>query len=132
MNGRWLSGTSILAVAASAAGVALGGCGGASTANSVVDPVAQAAQVSELAPGFRASIIEEATAPGSSEPVTVSGTGVFDQRGHRGSMTMHIAAEGHSTTAQTQLFGPRHLHASAVLLIGHARQAVDEDRSHWR
>jgi hypothetical protein len=102
MNGRWLSGTSVLAFAASAAGLSLSGCGGASTVKSVVDPVAQAAQLSELAPGFRASIIEEATPPGSSEPVTVSGTGVFDQRGHRGSVTMHIAAEGHSTTAQTR------------------------------
>jgi hypothetical protein len=89
-------------VAATGLVIALSGCSGSSAVSSVVDPVAQAAQVSELAPGFKASLSEEITPPGSSEAVTGSGTGIFDQRDHRGALSLQINAEGHSSTAETQ------------------------------
>jgi hypothetical protein len=104
MRGRRLPASVLLACVVAVAGVviALSGCGGSSAVSSVVDPVAQAAQVSELAPGFKASLSEEITAPGSSQAVTGSGTGVFDQRDHRGALSLQINAEGHSSTAETQ------------------------------
>ena len=104
MGERWLPTSAILACTVAATGlvIALSGCGGSSTVSSVVDPVAQAAQISELAPGFKASLSEAITPPGSSEPVTGSGTGIFDQRDHRGALSLQINAEGHSSTAETQ------------------------------
>src|SRR5207245_2347714 len=99
---RWLPVSAILACAVAAAGLALGGCGGSSAVSSAVDPVTQAAQVSELAPGFKASLSEEFTVPCSSKAVSGSGTGIFDQRDHRGALSLHIDAEGHSSTAETQ------------------------------
>jgi hypothetical protein len=97
-----LLGSAVLACIAGAAGFALSGCAGSSAVSSVVDPVAQAAGVSELAPGFKASLSEELIVPGSSEPVTGWGTEVFDQRHRRGILSLQIKAEGHTSTAETQ------------------------------
>jgi hypothetical protein len=104
MGGRWLPTSAILACAVAATGlvIALSGCSGSSAVSSVVDPVAQAAQVSELAPGFKASLSEEITPPGSSEAVTASGTGTFDQRDHRGIFSVQGKAGEHSFNAETQ------------------------------
>jgi hypothetical protein len=104
MGGRWLPASAILACAVAATGlvIALSGCSGSSAVSSVVDPVAQAAQVSELAPGFKASLSEEIIAPGSSEAVTASGTGTFDQRDHRGIFSVQGKAGEHSFNAETQ------------------------------
>jgi hypothetical protein len=104
MRGRRLPVSALLACAVAVTGlaIALSGCGGSSAVSSVVDPVAQAAQVSELAPGFKASLSEAITPPGSSQAVTGSGTGIFDQRDHRGALSLQINAEGHSSTAETQ------------------------------
>jgi hypothetical protein len=87
---------------AAAAVVALSGCAGSSAVSSVVDPVAQAAAVSELAPGFKASLSEGLIPPGSSGPVTGSGTEIFDQRDQRGILSLRVDAEGHISTAETQ------------------------------
>lgn len=62
----------------------MSGCAGSSAVSSVVDPVAQAADVSELAPGFKVSLSEEILAPGASEPVTAFGTEIVDQCDQRG------------------------------------------------
>jgi len=104
MGGRWLPASALLACAVAVTGlvIALSGCGGSSAVSSAVDPVAQAAQVSELAPGFKASLSEEFTPPGSSQTVTASGTGIFDQRDHRGIFSIQGSAEGHSFHADTQ------------------------------
>jgi hypothetical protein len=102
MMRRRLSALAIAASAGATAGMALGGCAGGSTVSSVVDPVAQAAQVSELTPGFRATLSEELTPAGSSETVTASGTGIFDQRHQRGTMSFQIHTEGHSYIAESQ------------------------------
>jgi hypothetical protein len=47
-------------------------------------------------------VFEELTPPGASEAVIASGTGVFDQRDHRDSVSMQINAEGHFSTAEAQ------------------------------
>jgi len=52
---------------AAVAAIALGGCGSGEAVSSAIDPVAQAAEASELAPGFRASVSVLFTAPGSPE-----------------------------------------------------------------
>ena len=104
MRGRWLPASALLACAVAVTGfvVALSGCGGSSAVSSAMDPVAQAAQVSELAPGFKASLSEEITPPDSSEPVTASGAGIFNQRGHRGALSLQVHVKGHSYTAEAQ------------------------------
>jgi hypothetical protein len=104
MRGRWLPASALLACAVAVTGlvIALSGCGGSSAVSSALDPVAQAAQVSELAPGFKASLSEDFTPPGSSEAVTASGTGIFDQRDHRGIFSIQGKAGEHSFNAQTQ------------------------------
>jgi hypothetical protein len=83
-----------------ATGLAVSGCG--SSVSSVVDPVAQAAKASELAPGFKASLKLIASEAGSSEAVTASGTEVYDQRTQRGSLSMSIRAHGHSGVAEAR------------------------------
>jgi hypothetical protein len=55
-----------------------------------------------LAPGFKASLSEVFTPPGSSEAITGTGTEIFDQRSKRGVLSLRINAEGHSSTAETQ------------------------------
>ncbi len=92
----------VLAGVALATGLALSGCGGTSAVSSAIDPVAQAAQASELAPGFKASLSEEFTTSGSSETVTASGTGIFDQHGHRGTLSIRGTAGGHSFDSEVQ------------------------------
>ncbi len=102
MKRKFLSGSAVLACASSAIGVALGGCGSGSAVSSVFDPVAQAAEASERAPGFKVLVSDELTPPNSSQTVTGSGTGVVDQHGHRGSMSIKVNSEGHSSTAKEQ------------------------------
>jgi hypothetical protein len=100
-----MSAFAALAGAAAATTLALGGCGASSSVGSVVDPVAQAAEASELAPGFRASIREQITPSGFSKPITASGNGIFDQHDRRGSMSVRVNAEGHSETIASQYSG---------------------------
>jgi hypothetical protein len=104
MRGRRLPVSALLACAVAVTGlaIALSGCSGSSAVSSAVDPVAQAAQVSELAPGFKASLSEQITPPGSSEIVTASGTGIFDQRDRRGVFSIQGKAGEHSFNAETQ------------------------------
>jgi hypothetical protein len=104
MRGRWLPASALLACAVAATGlaIALSGCAGSSTVSSVVDPVAQAAQISELAPGFKASVSEEITPSDSSEVVTASGTGIFDQRNRRSIFSIQGKTGEHSFNAETQ------------------------------
>jgi hypothetical protein len=102
MKGRFLSTSAVLACVGSAIGVVLGGCSGGSAVSSVFDPVAQAAEASERAPGFKVLVSDELTPPNSSQTTTGSGTGVVGQHGHRGSMSIKVNAEGHSSTAEEQ------------------------------
>lgn len=67
--------------------------------SSAVDPVAQAARISELAPGYKVLLYEEVFPPGSQEAVRGTATGIFDQRSHTGSLAFKINAEGHIVTA---------------------------------
>jgi hypothetical protein len=84
-----------LALGAVAGALVLGGCGASHAVGSLVDPVAQAAESSELAPGYRADITELTRAPGS-ETVKLSGSAVFDNRGERGFMSARVGYEGHT------------------------------------
>jgi hypothetical protein len=89
-------------VAVATTGVVLAGCSSGSAVKSAVDPVAQAAEVSELAPGYKASISEEVRLEGMSEVVTATGSGVFDQRDRRGALTFHGRARGRSFGTDAQ------------------------------
>jgi hypothetical protein len=62
MGRRGLPWSAPLAGAVTATVFALSGCGGSSAVSSVVDPVAEAARASELAPGFKVSMSEQLTA----------------------------------------------------------------------
>ena len=79
-----------------------GGCGGSSAVSSAVDPVARAAKVTELAPGFKMSVSAEISAPGPLGTINASGTGVFDQRNQRGALSIKTDVTGHATTVDTQ------------------------------
>ena len=102
MGGEWFPTSAVVACVVAAIGVTLGGCAGSSAVSSTVDPVAQAAQVSELAAGFKASLSEEVTPPGSSETIKASGTEVFDKQSQRSISSIQGSAEGHSFHAETQ------------------------------
>lgn len=87
--------TTLLALAATACAVFLGGCGASHAVGSLVDPVAQAAEASELAPGYRIDITERTTVS-ASKSVKLSGSAVFDTRGERGFMSARVSYEGHT------------------------------------
>jgi hypothetical protein len=91
-----------VAFAAGLAALALSGCAGTFAVSSAIDPIAQAARASELAPGFQLAISEQFTPPGSSESATSSGSGVFDPHHKRGALTLRVNAEGHSFTTDAQ------------------------------
>jgi hypothetical protein len=91
-----------VACAVAMLGIVLGGCGGSSAISSAIDPVAQAARASELAPGFKASLYEEFSPPGSAETIRASGTEVFDQHTQRGVLSINGSAEGHSFHVESQ------------------------------
>jgi hypothetical protein len=86
--------------------VAAAGCGGTSAVRSAVDPVAEAAEATELASGFKLAVSEQVSVSGSAESITASGTGVFDERDHRGAVTITIHSPSGSTTARTLFSKP--------------------------
>jgi hypothetical protein len=125
-----LSALATLAGAAATAALGLNGCAASSSVSSVVDPVAQAAEASELAPGFKASIHEQITPPDSSEPITGSGSGIFDQQHRRGTMSISVNAEGHSTTVASQYAGTTlYMRTSHGSSITHDKPWIEFDLS---
>lgn len=96
-DGRtWMFAIAGLASASVVTGLALSGCAASSAVSQVVDPVAHAAEVSELAPGFKVSVSDESSVVGSSRHFTSLGTGVFDSRRRRGFMDFQFSGEGHA------------------------------------
>jgi hypothetical protein len=79
--------TAAVTVSAIAGAVALGGCGTTKTIGGVVDPVAQAAEVTSHSPGYRLSGTISVTSAGTTVHGTMSG--VIDTTNHTGAMTMH-------------------------------------------
>lgn len=88
-----------------AAGFALAGCAASSTVSTVVDPVAQAAEYSELAPGFKMSLSGEVLQSGSSQRLTSSGSGVFDRSTRRAVMNIRVDYNGGSSTTEAEYAG---------------------------
>jgi hypothetical protein len=86
-------------------GFALAGCAASSTVSTVVDPVAQAAEYSELAPGFKMSLSGEVLTAGSSQRFTSSGSGVFDRHTRRAVMNIRVAYDGSTSSMQAQYAG---------------------------
>jgi hypothetical protein len=78
------------AIAAACVGgsVAVGGCGASNAAESVIDPVAKAAMVSNQAPGRRMLIAMRISAAALPAPITANGSGTFDTVGRRGSFNL--------------------------------------------
>ena len=76
-----------IAAAFAAGAAALSGCG-ASTVGNVVDPVAQAATVSNQTPGMRMLLSMRLTAPVLPAPITGAGGGTFNTVDRTGSVNM--------------------------------------------
>jgi hypothetical protein len=85
----------LAALVALSASLALSGCSGSSTVSAVVDPVAQAANTSGLAPGFRATVTQ-VTGTSSSEVSATTVTDTYDQRAQRGAFNMSIRLYGNT------------------------------------
>lgn len=96
--------TATLLCGAAGAGLALSSCGGGSSVGSLVDPVAQAAEVSELAPGFKATYREKISAP-DSPTVTASGTEDVERAGQRAVFNVTAYANGKSVAISSQYAG---------------------------
>ncbi len=80
-----VSGLLAALVALAACLVALTGCGG----SNVIDPVAQAATISNAAPGFRMTMSMQISVP-TSAAVTATGSDVFDVKGRTGSFALDM------------------------------------------
>jgi hypothetical protein len=80
--------TAVATAATLAASVALLGCG---TSGTVVDPVAQAAQVTQQAGGARIALTERLSSPALAAPVTIRGVGFVNEQQHEGQLTMDFS-----------------------------------------
>lgn len=108
----------LAAAICAASALMLAGCGASST----IDPVAQAATASTSAPGYRTNVSLQFSSSALSAPITATGTGAFDPRGHVGSLvldmnlgndpritealggsTLHLAELVHGTTVYLRL-----------------------------
>ena len=89
--------------------VVLGGCG---TAN-VIDPVAQAATVSNQASGMKMDLQLRLTAPGLPAPIRASGSGAFDEADRSGSFA--LAMDFGSIPQLTALLGGSTLRIEEVI-----------------
>lgn len=77
------------AAAIAAVAVAVSGCG-SSTVASVVDPVAQAATISNQASGMRMNLVMHLTASALPAPITGTGSGAFSLADHTGSFSLTL------------------------------------------
>jgi hypothetical protein len=92
-----------VALASSATGIAISGCGAANTISGAVDPVAQAATTTAHAPGYRMSATIDAAGGGT----TVHGTmdGVIDSTRHTGAFSLRESVSGHTISVLERLSG---------------------------
>ncbi len=120
-----------MACGAAAAAIALSGCSGGSAVSSAIDPVAQAAEVSELAPGFKASFYEQIRAPGS-RVLFASGTEDFERDGRRAVVSAQAHADGKSYTTTAQYAGGElylNLPGAQSSSITHGKKWIEYDVS---
>jgi hypothetical protein len=92
------------AACALATALALSSCGAGSSVSSAIDPVAQAAEISELAPGFKVSYREQVRAPGS-PVVSMSGSEDVEHEGQRASLSVRAKVDGKTFTTLAQYAG---------------------------
>ncbi len=115
--------TATLFCGAAGAALALSGCGGGGSVGSAIDPVAQAAEISELAPGFKATYYESISDPGSTT-VTASGTEDVERAGQRAVFNFTAHAHGKSVSISSQYAGG----ALYLELPGAQQSSITHDR----
>jgi hypothetical protein len=94
-----------LIAGAGAVALALSGCAATSAISRVADPVAQAAEYSELAPGFRMSFSADVTESSTSMRFTSAGSGVFNRRTDRAVMNVRVEEGEHASSSESQYTG---------------------------
>jgi hypothetical protein len=77
-----------------------------SSSNQALDPVAQAATASANSPGVSVRMAMQIASPSQSTPITASGSGSFDTRDHKGSMSLTFNSPQGSQTMEEVLDGP--------------------------
>lgn len=97
--------TGLSAGTLAAAGFAAAGCGASATVGHAVDPVAQAAEVTQQQPGARVRFSEQMSGAALPQAVSFSGTGFINLRQHAGELTFDlsgmpsVSSAGGGTTA---------------------------------
>jgi hypothetical protein len=89
--------------------VVLGGCGAAN----VVDPVAQAATVSNQAPGMKMNFLLRMSTPALPTPINATGSGTFDETDRSG--TFNLAMDFGGIPQLTQLLGSSTLNIQEII-----------------
>lgn len=105
---RWL-GVVTAALACASGAVVLGGCG----ASNVIDPVAQAATVSNQASGLKMDLALQITTPGLPTPIDATGSGAFDEANRSGSFD--IAMNFGSIPQVAQVLGSSTLRMQEII-----------------
>lgn len=105
---RWL-GVAMAVAACGLGAVGLGGCG----ASGVIDPVAQAATVSNQASGMKMDLALQMSTPGLATPIVASGSGTFDEVNRSGSFD--IAMDFGSIPQVAQVLGSNTLRMQEVM-----------------
>lgn len=107
-RGRRRLGLAGTVAAAGAAAVLIGGCGGTSSVANAIDPVAQAASVTNAATGYRMQLTMRMASAALPGPITATGTGSFTPGRHTGAMKLAMGlpgSSGQSLTVQEVLEG---------------------------
>ena len=89
--------------------VVLGGCGAAN----VVDPVAQAATVSNTTPGMKMNLLLRMSAPGLPTPINATGSGTFDEANRSG--TFNLAMDFGNIPQLAQVLGGSTLRIQEIM-----------------
>jgi len=90
MRARTVSSTLAAALAAAALGVAAAGCGSGG-ASATLDPIAQAAEITNRAGGAQIAMTMSMTIPGLSSPISLTGGGHFNAKSAEGSLAFQMS-----------------------------------------
>jgi hypothetical protein len=86
---RGLTGLGLAAACASGA-LAVAACGASNSVKNTIDPVAQAAVISNAASGYRMTLTMQINSPALPTPIDATGGGSFDVGGHTGSLSLTV------------------------------------------